>query len=266
MLAELTHADIKAASKRAGRRRRHAHKPAGVPRPTPPAVVERQATRYEGIKAVVETAAAALMLVAFSPLIAVTAVLVRLTSSGPAFYSQIRLGRHGRPYRIWKIRTMTHNCERQSGARWCAPGDARVTPVGRFLRKSHLDELPQLWNVIRGDMSLIGPRPERPEFIPELERNIPRYRERLQVRPGVTGLAQVQLPADTDLDSVRRKLTCDLYYVEHISAWLDVQILLSTGSHILGVPFSLMHRMLGVPRMVFEEEKAVPPTPALRAA
>src|SRR5206468_4326259 len=97
-------------------------------------------------------------------------ILVKLTSRGPAFYSQTRLGLRGKPFTIYKIRTMIHNCESRSGARWCMPGDPRITLVGRLLRKTHVDELPQLWNVLRGEMSLVGPRPERPEFVPQLER------------------------------------------------------------------------------------------------
>ena len=108
---------------------------------------------------------------------------------------------------------MYQDSERHSGATWCLPGDPRVTPVGRVLRFTHLDELPQLINVLLGEMSLVGPRPERPEFLPKLERALPDYRRRLAVRPGVTGLAQVQQPPDTDLLSVRRKLNYDLYYV-----------------------------------------------------
>src|SRR5262249_6782677 len=157
-----------------------------------------------------------------APVILLCAVLVRLTSRGPAFYSQVRLGRGGRPYRIYKIRTMYHQCELKSGARWSQAGDPRVTPVGRFLGSTHLDELPQLWNVLKGDMALVGPRPERPEFIPALARAIPLYELRLLVRPGVTGLAQIQLPPDTDVQSVRAKVAHDLYYVRHMSLWVDL--------------------------------------------
>jgi lipopolysaccharide/colanic/teichoic acid biosynthesis glycosyltransferase len=174
-------------------------------------------------------------------------LLVKLTSRGPVFYSQMRLGRNGQPYRIYKIRTMYHNCESLTGPRWSTPDDPRITPVGRFLRNTHLDEFPQLWNVLRGDMSLVGPRPERPEFVPVLEQAIPRYRDRLLVRPGIAGLAQTHLPADTDLDSVRRKLVYDLYYVRHASLWLDVQIMLCTGGRLLGIPFGVSARLLGVP-------------------
>src|SRR5213078_1616461 len=114
-------------------------------------------------------------------------VLVRLTSAGPGFYSQVRVGRGGRPYRIYKIRTMYHNCEAVSGVRWSTKNDPRVTPVGGVLRQLHLDELPQLWNVLVGDMSLVGPRPERPEFVAELTKQIPYYGQRHALRPGITG-------------------------------------------------------------------------------
>ncbi len=202
---------------------------------------------YPVIKACGEWLCAALMMAAALPFIVVAAALVKLTSRGPVFYSQVRLGKDRRPYRIYKIRTMYHNCESQSGARWSTAGDSRITPVGRFLRKTHLDELPQLWNVLRGDMSLVGPRPERPEFVPHLEKHIARYGERMAIRPGLTGLAQIQLPADTDLDSVRRKLVYDLYYIEHEGFWLDVRILLSTGLKVLHIPFAVARAVLRVP-------------------
>ncbi len=209
-----------------------------------------------------EVLAALLLLVLSAPIIFVAALLVKLTSRGPVFYAQIRLGRRGKPYRMYKIRSMTHDCERLSGARWATQGDPRVTTVGRFLRRTKIDELPQLWNVVRGEMSLVGPRPERPEFVPQLERAIPHYRDRLLVRPGLTGLAQVQLPADTDLASVRRKLAYDLYYVRHQSLLLDVQILLATALYVLGIPFAVARTLFCVPsgRLV---ERANP-VPAVR--
>lgn len=181
------------------------------------------------------------------PLVAVAALFVKLTSRGPAFYSQTRVGEQGRVFTIWKLRSMIHNCESLTGPRWSMPGDPRVTRIGSLLRASHLDELPQLWNVLRGEMSLIGPRPERPEFVPELERELPGYWQRLLVRPGVTGLAQVQLPPDSDLTSVRRKLAHDLYYIRHLSAWLDLRLLVCTGLYALGLPFSLIGKWLGIP-------------------
>jgi lipopolysaccharide/colanic/teichoic acid biosynthesis glycosyltransferase len=204
-------------------------------------------TWYGALKAGFDRLLALTLLVAGGPLILLAAVAVKLTSRGPVFYCQTRVGRGGRPFTIYKIRSMTHNCERVSGVRWSTAKDPRVTLVGRILRATHIDELPQLWNVLRGDMSLVGPRPERPEFIPQLEKAIPRYRERLLIRPGLTGLAQVQLPPDTDLESVRRKLACDLYYVERLGFWLDLRILLSTPFHVLGIPFAVPRTLFRVP-------------------
>jgi len=180
-------------------------------------------------------------------IVALSALLVKLTSRGPAFYTQLRVGLRGRPFRIYKVRTMIHNCESLTGPRWSMPGDPRVTLVGRFLRISHLDELPQLLNVLRGEMSLIGPRPERPEFLPVLERTLPAFRQRLNVRPGVTGLAQVRLPADLDLESVEHKLTHDLYYIRHLNPWLDLRLLLCTALYAVGVPFRWSGGLLCVP-------------------
>lgn len=202
---------------------------------------------YLPVKAGVDFLFSLALAVPGAPVALVAAVLVKLTSRGPALYSQTRLGRHGKPFRIYKIRTMVHECEKHSGPQWASAGDSRITPLGRVLRKLHIDELPQLWNVLRGDMSLVGPRPERPEFVPQLEQAIPCYRDRLLVRPGVTGLAQIQLPADTDLASVRRKLAYDLHYVQHVGFWLDVRILVGTGFYVLRVPFRVTRALLRVP-------------------
>jgi lipopolysaccharide/colanic/teichoic acid biosynthesis glycosyltransferase len=190
---------------------------------------------------------AAILLVVTAPLLLVAAVLVKLTSPGPVFYSQTRVGKDGRPFVLYKIRSMIHNCEKASGAQWSTPGDPRVSPIGRFLRRTHLDELPQLWNVLRGEMSLVGPRPERPEFIPVLEQAITHYRSRLLTRPGITGLAQIQLPPDTDLASVRKKIACDIYYVQRLTLWLDVRILLVTALNMLGLPGRFMCKVFRVP-------------------
>jgi lipopolysaccharide/colanic/teichoic acid biosynthesis glycosyltransferase len=203
---------------------------------------------YLPCKSVVSFVFALSLLLVSAPVILLSALLVKLTSSGPVFYSQTRVGKNGRPYQIYKLRTMYHNCEKRSGPRWSTPGDPRITPLGRFLRRTHLDELPQLWNVVRGDMCLIGPRPERPEFIPRLAKALPHYPDRLLVKPGMTGLAQVQLPADTDLDSVRRKLAYDLYYVRHVSPWLDLSISFGTLLYLLGLPTRLMPRLRLVPK------------------
>jgi lipopolysaccharide/colanic/teichoic acid biosynthesis glycosyltransferase len=181
------------------------------------------------------------------PVILLAMVLVLLTSRGRAIYSQARSGLDGKPFKIYKIRTMYRDCERLTGPRWSTPGDPRVTPIGRILRPTHIDELPQLWNILRGEMSLVGPRPERPEIIVGLELAMPCYRDRLKVRPGVTGLAQVQLPPDTDLESVRRKLACDLYYIDRATLWLDVRLIAATALGILRVPVAFRTHLLNIP-------------------
>jgi lipopolysaccharide/colanic/teichoic acid biosynthesis glycosyltransferase len=216
---------------------------------------------YVLCKTVLEFLVALCLLVLAGPVIVLSALLVRLTSRGPAFYSQTRLGLNGRPYSIYKLRTMYHNCERTSGPQWSTAGDARITPVGHFLRRTHLDELPQLINVLRGDMSLVGPRPERPEFIPALEQALPHYRERLRVRPGVTGLAQIQLPADSDLESVRRKLAYDLYYIRYQGPWLDFRILAGTALKVFGVPFEKIRKVFFVPSQEVVEMACPAPMP-----
>src|SRR5262245_41573784 len=216
--------------------------------PTAGRVVQREGTNWYGVTKVTVDFLFALVLLALSaPVVLLAALAVKLTSRGPALYCQTRLGRGGRPYTIYKLRTMYHNCEGRSGARWSTAGDPRITPVGRFLRRTHLDELPQLWNVLRGEMSLVGPRPERPEFVPQLAQAIPGYRERLLVRPGLTGLAQVQLPPDTDLDSVRRKLAYDLHYIQHASLSLDLRLILATALGVIGIPFAISGKLLAVP-------------------
>jgi lipopolysaccharide/colanic/teichoic acid biosynthesis glycosyltransferase len=249
----------------------NAHEPtAAPPRPrrerTPPPSIRRG--WYRPVKHALDFAAVLVIGMMALPVIAVSALIVKLTSRGPAFYMQKRLGLGGRPFTIYKIRTMVDNCESLTGPRWSMPGDPRVTRFGWFLRVTHLDELPQLLNVLRGEMSLVGPRPERPEFVPELERALPTYRRRLAVRPGVTGLAQVQLPADTDLGSVRRKLSYDLYYIEHLGPWMDLRLLFGTLFYAAGIPFQTLGRLLGLPDVDTVQRlmtHAVPEAPAARA-
>lgn len=216
-------------------------------RRTPDGVGSFHAHRYLQFKAAAEFVMAALLLIPGIPLMLLGALLIKLSSRGPAFYSQVRVGRQGRLFTIYKIRSMVHNCESLTGARWSTPGDPRITGIGRWLRKTHLDELPQLFNVLKGDMALIGPRPERPEFIDDLEQEFPTYRDRLLVRPGVTGLAQVQLPADTGLVSVRRKLTYDFYYIRNLGLWLETRILLATVFKSAGTPYRVLRRLSGLP-------------------
>ena len=205
--------------------------------------------RYEPIKAVFDMAVAIVLLIVLAPLILALMVLVKLASPGPAIYSQIRLGRNGRPFRIFKLRSMHHDCERHTGPRWSTSGDSRVTWLGGILRATHLDELPQLWNVVRGEMSLVGPRPERPEFVSQLELALPAYRERLQVRPGITGLAQVYLPPDVDVTSVRYKLSYDLCYLQNMGFWLDLRVIVATVFKMVGARWSVAAAWaMGLPR------------------
>jgi hypothetical protein len=153
---------------------------------------------------------------------------------------------NGRIFIMYKLRTMRHDAEAASGPVWATDEDPRVTAVGRFLRKLHLDELPQLFNVVRGDMDLFGPRPERPEFVEFLSRQIVGYERRLRVRPGVSGLAQINLPPDTDFDSVRRKLVLDNFYINNAGPWLDAQMFLCSLLRLVGVPGHLAMQWLAL--------------------
>lgn len=201
---------------------------------------------------------AGVVLVPALPVMGVAALLVKVTSPGPAVYTQTRVGRNGRAFTMYKLRSMTHNCEAASGIRWSSKGDTRVTWVGRILRKTHIDELPQLFNILRGEMSLVGPRPERPELVAQLETQLADYRGRLDVNPGLTGLAQVQLPPDSDLESVRRKLTLDLHYVGRESAWLDVRLVVATALGVVGLPFAVSRWLLAIPSEADANKPAEP--------
>jgi exopolysaccharide biosynthesis polyprenyl glycosylphosphotransferase len=178
-----------------------------------------------GTKRVFDALTAAVLLVVLAPLLALVALAIRLTSAGPVVYHQRRVGRAGVPFTIYKFRTMHEEAESETGPVMAQRGDPRVTALGRVLRASRLDELPQLWNVLRGDMSFVGPRPERPEFVGEYERIIQGYKERYRVRPGLTGYAQVNGEYDT---SAATKLKYDLAYIHNRSLWLDLRILSET--------------------------------------
>jgi exopolysaccharide biosynthesis polyprenyl glycosylphosphotransferase len=166
-------------------------------------------------------------------LMGLAALAVLLNDGAPVLYRQERVGRDGRPFSLLKIRTMVRNAEAQTGPVWAQQGDPRVTRVGRFLRSTRLDELPQLFNILRGEMSLVGPRPERPAFVQKFTDNIPFYEQRLLASPGLTGWAQVNHSYDRDEDDVREKLRYDLFYLRHLSFTLDLQILLATIGVVL---------------------------------
>jgi len=176
---------------------------------------------------------AVLALVAAFPLMAIVAAIVRLTSPGPVLYRQARVGQHGRVFTLRKFRSMRQDAEAETGAVWSAAGDDRVTPVGRFLRKTHLDELPQLVNILLGDMSVVGPRPERPEFVGTLSQQIPFYGLRHLVRPGLTGWAQVHQNYASTADDSMRKLQYDLFYIKHMSLVIDAYVSLRTIKAVL---------------------------------
>jgi sugar transferase (PEP-CTERM system associated) len=166
------------------------------------------------------------------PLMALTALAVKLDSKGPALYSQVRTGALGKLFRMHKFRSMRVDAEKH-GAAWAVEDDPRVTRVGRFIRKTRLDELPQLWNVLVGEMSMVGPRPERPEFIELLEKQIPFFRQRLCVKPGVTGHAQVRCRYGASTEDALEKLQYDLYYMKSFSLWFDISILIDTVKVVL---------------------------------
>lgn len=193
-------------------------------------------TSYFRWNGILDRCLAAVMLVPGLPLIALLVLMVRLTSRGPGIYKQARVGKDGRTYMMYKVRTMRRDAEAATGPMWTQEDDPRVTRLGRVLRNLHLDELPQLFNVLKGDMSLVGPRPERPEFVHVLAQAIPGYLHRLAVRPGITGLAQINLPADTDLTSVQRKLVLDSEYIQSADLLLDTRVILYSFLRIFKVP------------------------------
>ena len=183
---------------------------------------------------IVDVVVAAIGLLLTSPLFLLSAALVRCSGPGAIFYRQKRLGEGGQMFEMIKFRTMIDGAEEQGTAVWAEEHDNRITRVGRFLRGSHLDELPQLWNVLRGDMSLIGPRPERPEFLELLQREVPFWARRVLVKPGITGWAQVQRGYASDTAGAAEKLSYDLYYLKHRSLLLDAAIVAKTAGAVVG--------------------------------
>jgi sugar transferase (PEP-CTERM system associated) len=180
------------------------------------------------VKRAIEVAIAAVALVLSLPILLALAAAIVLTSPGPAVYSQLRVGRNGRVFRVYKLRSMRNDAERESGAVWSTPGDPRITPIGNILRRTRLDELPQLWNILIGNMSLVGPRPERPEFVQELAKQIPLYKLRHVVKPGLTGWAQVRYTYTASVEDTMEKLQHDLFYIKNLSLRLDLFIIFET--------------------------------------
>tara|TARA_R100000908_G_scaffold35437_1_gene16185 strand:+ start:6550 stop:7959 length:1410 start_codon:yes stop_codon:yes gene_type:complete len=180
------------------------------------------------IKRMLDIIVSLVVLVVALPILLAIGIAVRLTSKGPAIYKQRRVGRNGRVFTIYKYRTMLDNAEKHSGPTWAKKDDPRVTKLGYWLRKLRIDEVPQLINVLKGDMSLVGPRPERPHFVEQFSKQIPLYTRRLRVRPGITGWAQVKWKYDTSLDDVKEKTKFDLFYIENASLRMDAKILINT--------------------------------------
>jgi exopolysaccharide biosynthesis polyprenyl glycosylphosphotransferase len=185
------------------------------------------------LKRLVDVGVAMVGLILTIPLAALAALLIKLTSPGPVLYRQERLGRDSIPFTLLKFRTMVADAEEKTGPVWAAENDPRITGVGKWLRKLRIDEIPQLLNVLRGEMSLVGPRPEREVFIRQLAEKVPFYAERLLVPPGVTGWAQVMAPYAASIEDSRRKLQFDLYYIKHMSFFLDVFVCLKTVKTML---------------------------------
>jgi sugar transferase (PEP-CTERM system associated) len=185
-------------------------------------------------KRVLDLAASLAGLAIGAPVMALVALAVRLTSPGPVLYHQTRVGLNGRHFTVHKFRTMHQDAEAATGPVWASKaGDPRVTPIGRWLRRTRLDEMPQLWNVLIGEMSFVGPRPERPEFIEDLSRQIPYYRQRHFVRPGITGWAQVRYTYGASVEDALQKLQYDLYYIKNLSIPLDLFIIVQTVRTVL---------------------------------
>ena len=184
------------------------------------------------VKRLFDIVAAIAGMILCSPLLLAAMVAIKLTSPGPVFYRQARSGRFGRIFNVTKLRTMRADAEKASAV-WCTENDPRITPVGRFLRKYRIDEIPQCFHVLMGDMSFVGPRPERPELIEKLAAAIPYYHERLMVQPGLSGWAQVNYPYGASIEDARRKLEYDLYYMKNMSLFLDIFILLDTVRIVL---------------------------------
>ena len=185
------------------------------------------------LKRAFDVSVASALLILASPAMLAVALLVRLTSRGPILFQQERVGQGGRPFKLTKFRTMREDAEASSGPVWAQEKDPRITPVGAFLRKTRLDELPQIFNVLSGAMSFVGPRPERPFFTERLRKEIPFFDLRLAVKPGITGWAQILYPYGASVEDARAKLEFDIYYIKNASLFLDAVIVFHTVKHVL---------------------------------
>ena len=187
---------------------------------------------YHRFKRMIDVAVSGAGLLLSAPIIMLGALATLMESGRPVYYSQTRVGLRGKPYRHWKLRTMCVDAERD-GAQWAQEGDVRITKVGRFLRWTRIDELPQFWNVLKGEMAIIGPRPERPEFVGKLAAVIPMYPQRHWIKPGITGWAQINYPYGASVEAAREKLCYDLYYLKNASFLLDLHIALRTAGAVM---------------------------------
>lgn len=188
----------------------------------------------DAMKRLADVVLATVFLAALLPLFGLIALSVWLDSGSPILYTQARLGWRARLFRMFKFRTMVVHAETGTGAVWAAVKDPRVTRLGAILRRTHLDELPQLWNVLRGEMSVVGPRPERPELVDSIRRDIPEFEERCRVRPGITGLAQILSGYASTVQATRRKFAYDLHYIQNHNLLLDLKIMVSTLPALTG--------------------------------
>lgn len=179
-------------------------------------------------KRLLDIAVSLLILIVSFPVIIITAIAIKIESKGPIFFKQERIGLKGQPFKVYKFRSMVNDAEKKSGPVWSPKNDPRITKVGKIIRKIRVDEIPQMYNVLKGEMSLVGPRPERKYFIEQLSKEIPLYKRRLKVRPGVTGWAQVKHKYDETIEDVKTKLNYDLFYIENISIRMDLKILFRT--------------------------------------
>ena len=189
--------------------------------------------RTEIVKRFVDIAVSMVGLILAAPLMALAALAVKLESPGPILFRQPRLGQNGSVFILNKFRSMRENAEKDTGPVWSVKKDPRITRIGHLLRRTRLDELPQLFNVLVGHMSFIGPRPERPEFVVTLQKQIPYYMERLAVKPGITGWAQVKHDYGSTVEDALEKLQYDLYYIKNLSLFLDFLIVLNTVQVVL---------------------------------